>query len=675
MKRKISFRNTAFLLLFNLFLSSVVFLIHRSPVISNLENAFVDLRYWLRGAATPDPRICIVAIDNPSIRELGLFPWPRRRHAQLIDTLTAAGAQSIAFDLFFSERDPDHPDDDAVLGQSASASGRVVFAVMFNRSPDGQPTDPILPVPDLQRDNVGVGLVNIFPEKDGATRRAPLWVGHNDALIPSFALAAWSAAEGKPPEEWVAHARPPVDGRSAWNEACINYTYWRDNERARSPFPYYSYSDVLAGRVAPSTFAGRIVLVGATAPGLYDAKSAPGAPVIYGIEIHANVLNNILRNNFLKARATSGPLLWVLVSVFAVAAWLLMSRSSSFVGGASAVAVFVGYFYVCHLAFRHDVWMPYAAPMTAFLLSYLSGLGYRLFVADRDREKIKNTWSRYMSPKLVDLLVEGQTVPTAGHREVTVFFSDLAKFTSLSEQLPPSELVELLNHYFSMMTDILFKYDITFDKYIGDAIMGYGNAPLDQPDHAVQACRAALAQRAALPGLNKKFADRGWPALRFRVGLNTGMALYGDLGSYTRSNYTVMGDTVNLASRLEGVNKLFGTDLIMSETTFAAANKGVDGRELDFLRVEGKKQPIRVYELVALKDDCTPAQRHGFSIFADALRLYRERRFDLARAEFVRVREILPEDRPSAVYVDRCDHFLATPPPADWDGVYVMTSK
>ncbi|MBP9698746.1 MAG: adenylate/guanylate cyclase domain-containing protein, partial [Elusimicrobia bacterium] len=505
MKQKIKFRTTAVLLLFNLLVALGVFAVHRGPVISNLENAFVDLRYWLRGVAAPDPRVCIVAIDNPSIRELGLFPWPRRRHAQLIDTLTSAGAHSIAFDLFFSERDPDHPADDAVLGQAASSSGRVVFAGMFNRSTDGQPADPVLPVLDLQHDNVGVGLVNIFPEKDGATRRAPLWVRHNDAFIPSFALAAWSAAEGKPPEDWVARSHPPIDGSSAWNEACINYTYWRDDEKTRSPFPYYSYVDVITGRVAPSTFAGRIVLVGATAPGLYDAKSAPGAPVIYGIEIHANVLNNILRNNFLKAQATSGPVLWSILSLFAVAAWLLMSRSSSFVGGASAVAVLVGYFYVCHLAFRQDVWLPYAAPMTTFLLAYFSGLGYRLFVADRDREKIKNTWSRYMSPKLVDLLVEGQTVPTAGHREVTVFFSDLAKFTSLSEQLPPSELVELLNLYFSMMTDILFKYDITFDKYIGDAIMGYGNAPLDQPDHAAQACRAALAQRAALPALNKKF--------------------------------------------------------------------------------------------------------------------------------------------------------------------------
>jgi CHASE2 domain-containing sensor protein len=220
---------------------------------------------------------------------------------QLIDTLTAAGAQSIAFDLFFSERDPDHPADDAVLGQAASSSGRVVFAGMFNRSPDGTAGRSRFARARPCNTTRGCGLVNIFPEKDGATRRAPLWVRHNDALIPSFALAALVSGGREIARRLIPAPIPPSTIRPPGTKRVLNYTYWRDEGGTRSPFPYYSYADVLTGRVAPSTFAGRIVLVGATAPGLYDAKSAPGAPVIYGIEIHANVFNNILRNNFFRS--------------------------------------------------------------------------------------------------------------------------------------------------------------------------------------------------------------------------------------------------------------------------------------------------------------------------------------------------------------------------------------
>ncbi|MBL8023178.1 MAG: adenylate/guanylate cyclase domain-containing protein [Elusimicrobia bacterium] len=668
-------RGVAGLLFINILGALGVYVLHTTPIFANLENAFVDLRYWVRGVVLPDPRVSIVTIDEKSIRELGLFPWPRKHHAQLIHVLTKAGARSVAFDLLFTDRDPDHPQDDAVLGDAAERSGRIAFAILFNRTPEGRPTDPLLPVPELQRNHVGVGMVNIFPEKDGATRHLPLWVRQGDTLIPSLSLAAWAAAERKLPEELLLQSTPPVDSGSFWNEVYLNYTYWREDESTRSPFPTTSYVDVLKGRVDPHFFSGKIVLVGATAAGLFDAKSAPGAPVIYGIEIHANALNNLLKRNFFQTQATSGPWLMLILVLFAVGSWLLMSHSSTFVGGATVGMVLVGYYYLCQLAFNRNILLPYAAPILGFLATYFNALVYRLFIADREREKIRNTWSRYMSPKLVDLLIQDQGVLAAGNREVTVFFSDLAKFTTLSEQFQPSELVTLLNVYFTQMTDILIKHDITFDKYIGDCIMGYGNAPLEQPDHALQTCRAALEQVAALPSLHKQFASRGWPPLEFRIGLHTGTVLYGELGSHTRSNYTVMGDTVNVASRLEGANKLFGTKILISESTYQAAHHGIEARELDFMRVEGKKKPLRVYELVALKGNLIPLQREAFAIFSDALRLYRDRRFQESRTEFLRVRDLLPEDIPARLYVKRCDQFLHTPPPTDWDGVFVMTSK
>lgn len=662
------------LLLFNSLVAVVLFLAHNSQIIVYWENAFVDLRYTIRGMTPPDPRIVIVEIDESSIKEMGLFPWPRERHAQFIDLLTRARAKAIAFDVLFTERDLDHPEDDALLGDAADKSGRVIFSMLFNRGPDGTPAEPLAPVEPLQKDNVNFGFVNIFPEFGGASRHYPLWVKHNGAVIPSLAFAAWSVAEGRLPEELVDRARPAVDSSTPWNEAYLNYTYWRDGPE-RSPFPAYPYVDVLRGRVDPAVFSGKIVLIGATAAGLFDAKSAPGAPVISGIEIHANALNNLLKNNFFKTSWTSGGWLLLIMVFFGVGSGLLMSRSSSFIGGAAVVAVILGYFSVCQFFFNRHILLAFTSPILSFIITFLITLGYNLFIADREKLKMQTTWSRYMSPKLVDLLIQDQAVLTAGNREVTVFFSDLVKFTSLSEQFPPKELVELLNVYFSVMTDILFKYDLTFDKYIGDCIMAYGNAPFEQPGHALAACRAALEQVAALPSLHKKFADRRWPPIDFRIGIHTGTVLYGDLGSYTRSNYTVMGDTVNLASRLEGVNKMFGTRILISESTFQAAQAEIEARELDFIRVEGKKQPIRVYELAARKNALSPEKRQAFAVFADALRLYRERRFKDAQAEFLRVATLVPNDQPAAVYFKRCEQFLRTEPPRDWDGVFVMTSK
>jgi adenylate cyclase len=260
-------------------------------------------------------------------------------------------------------------------------------------------------------------------------------------------------------------------------------------------------------------------------------------------------------------------------------------------------------------------------------------------------------------------------------RHVTLFFSDIAGFTTVSEKLTPQELVEVLNDYLSTMTDVILDLDGTLDKFIGDAIMAFWNAPLDQPKHALPACRAAVGQMALLPELHRRFGDKGWPIVEFRIGLNTGPAVIGNMGSSTHRNFTAVGDTVNLASRLEGANKMFGTRILISESTLQAAKDDIEVRELDFLRVKGKTQPIRVYELLALKNGVSPEKKKTVSLFTEGLALYRDRRFTDATAKFFESLKTSPDDKPSQIYIKRCEQFLAAPPPRDWDGVYVMTSK
>jgi adenylate cyclase len=258
---------------------------------------------------------------------------------------------------------------------------------------------------------------------------------------------------------------------------------------------------------------------------------------------------------------------------------------------------------------------------------------------------------------------------------MTVFFSDLAGFTSISESMTPRDLVAVLNEYLTTMSEIIFRHGGVVDKYIGDAIMAFWNAPLDQPDHAALACLCALDQEEALRGLQSRFAERKLPHIDFRVGINTGHMVVGNMGSAARMDYTVMGDAVNLASRLEGANKTFRSRIMISEFTFEKAKDAVEARPLDLIRVQGKSVPIRVFELTGRKGTLPPEKVKAFALYRDALARFHRREFDRAIDDFKGVLALLPEDGPSKTYIERCENFIAFPPPPSWDGVFVLKNK
>ncbi|MBI4396471.1 MAG: adenylate/guanylate cyclase domain-containing protein, partial [Elusimicrobia bacterium] len=251
----------------------------------------------------------------------------------------------------------------------------------------------------------------------------------------------------------------------------------------------------------------------------------------------------------------------------------------------------------------------------------------------------------------------------------------LVGFTTLSESMGSAQLVEVLNEYLTEMSDIILKHDGVVDKYIGDAIMAFWNAPIEQPRHASLACFTALDQMEQLAVLQKRFAERGLPFIDCRIGINTGVVHVGNMGSKTRFDYTVMGDTVNLASRLEGANKPYHTHIMISEFTCEEAKDDIEVRVLDLLRVKGKTIPIKVFELLARKGQLTPDRQKAFALYQDGLNFYYDRKFEKALEKFKKVGEVLPEDGPSLLYMERCRDYAAAPPPKDWDGVYVMTTK
>jgi adenylate cyclase len=260
-------------------------------------------------------------------------------------------------------------------------------------------------------------------------------------------------------------------------------------------------------------------------------------------------------------------------------------------------------------------------------------------------------------------------------KDLTVLFSDIRGFTSISEHMTPERLVKFLNEYLTKMTDMVFKYDGLLDKYMGDAIMAIWGAPLDQSDHPLRACYTALEMVEELHLLQHKWATEGMPRLNIGIGINAGPMVVGNMGSERRFDYTVMGDSVNLGSRLEGLNKLYGTNIIISEMTYERVREEILGRELDLVRVKGKDQPVKIYELLSRRAKTLPEQKALAEEFQAALGEYRNRNWETARKIFQSILERYPEDGPGRLYVERCQTLEKTPPPEDWDGVYTMTTK
>lgn len=674
--------------------------VSRLGFVQSLENRTLDLRFKAQ-PTPPDPSIIIVTVDGGSLERLPWlgWPWPRQLYGDCLGVLRRWGASVVAFDILYDLPSLYGTADDEALGDSAEAFGSAVFAVALQKR-DGRPipASAIMPVegswPGLDsawtstppfdpilEGAAALGNVSAVPDADGVFRRVGVFTDTPDGPVPSLALAAAWLSAGRPPVSLepgllsIGNARIPLDED------------YRMILRFRGPtatFRYVPIADLLeavqaeaSGQpspVDPAIFRGAIVFVGYTAPGLYDLKPTPYSAICPGVEVHANTADNILAGVALRRPGTQAALACALVVALLCAGAFLLGRSV-LLQGAAGLAVLAAWSGAAFLAFSQNIWLEAVYPLSAGAAALLAGSILSYGNANRQRKEIRAAFSQYLSPTVVEQLSRRPELLVLGGEQkvMTAYFSDLAGFTTFSEKLSPPELVHLLNRYLGMMTDTILEHGGTLDKYIGDAIVAFWNAPLPCGDHAAAACRAVLAMRNSLADLNAVLSAEGLPELKPRTGLNTGLMTVGNMGSSRRFDYTMMGSSVNLASRLEGVNKAYRTRIMASRATVEAAGDGFVFRELDSIRVVGQKTPVDIFELLGYRGLVPDETMRTAALYAEALAVYRASGFERAAAMFDSL--AAAGDGASSVMAKRSAEFAGRSPAEGWGGVFDMTSK
>ena len=538
---------------------------------------------------------------------------------------------------------------------------------------------PEVNIPILNQSADSSGYFNMFPDLDGAVRWIPLMIKRRQEILSPLSIQC----------VWHYLDRPPLILKMAsygvqgiqmgdisiptdeTGQMMINYL------GPPKTFTHYPITDIINDRIPKGTFKDKMVLVGATASAIYDMRNTPFSLVYPGVEVHATIIDNILGQNFLIRPDWIKILDVLAIILMGVVTGLVIPRLNAVKGILFAICLFIAHILLSRLFFvNYGLWFNITYPLAALIVLYVSHIIYKYVTEERERKKIKGAFTYYVSSSVVnEMLKHPEKLKLGGERkELTVLFSDIKDFTTIAEGLTPEELVNLLNEYLTVMTDVVFKYDGTLDKYIGDAIMAVYGAPLDLPDHPFKACQSALEMIKGLKRLNQKWVGEGKQPMDIGIGINTSPMMVGNMGSKQRFDFTAMGDSVNLGSRLEGANKSYKTSIIIGELTYESVKNEFVCMELDSVKVKGKKQPVKIYSLVGVKD--LPGIPEAIVIqFNEGVTVYKERKWDEAIQIFENIAAVDPDLYAAQLYVERCNNFKKSPPPPDWDGVYVMTSK
>jgi len=693
-----------------------------------------ELKTWdvrARLLARPGPatgEVALILLDQNSLDwaadTLGLpWPWPRETYAAVTRFCQRAGARALAFDVLYTEASSYGVYDDESFGDAAAEFGRVVASVFLSdqsgsaeawpeelprpelelrpelqlgRSPERSlPAVPrprgfletltfsraTFPIPELARNARILANVNLTraADTDGIYRRAPLFGLFADAVLPTLGAGTYLAANPEVRSLGLGPKTATVGGRAIPLDRA-----GRALLRYRGPLDVYrplaaaavmqSELQIQAGEtptIDPETLRGKYVLFGFSAPGLFDLRSSPVSGTYPGVGVHATLLDNLLSGDFMRDVPIWLTVLVILV--LAVGAGIASVRTS---GAARSVLLYVVVLAI-PLAlslggYALGRWLPLLVVEIGAVLTLVSGGVVNYATEGRQKRYIKSAFRQYLSPTVIEqLIAHPERLKLGGERrDLSIFFSDLQGFTSISEVLTPEELTALLNDYLSAMTDIIQEEGGTIDKYEGDAIIAFWNAPLEQTDHGLRAVRAALRCQKRLAELRPAFRERAGKDLLMRVGLNSGPAVVGNMGSHTRFDYTMLGDAVNLAARLEGINKQFRTYTMISAATREAMAEAFPTRELARVAVVGKSKPVVVYEPLLPEEHA--ARLPLLEAYAPALAAFYAGRFAEAEDLFART---AAQDPPAAAYVEKCRELQAHPPEGSWDGVWVMTSK
>lgn len=707
-----------------------------SSIYQRLELLFYDQRMQLhlpdkaRAAAVP---IVIIDIDETSLQHEGRWPWSRAKIAELVEKLNEAGAAVIGFDVLFGEAERNsveevlagldqqsalyeglsqlqvNYDHDQLLANKLAES-EVVLGYLFHYQYDlasgllpeslhlNNPSQDLVnqlvipemtgyaaPLGVLTEATRGGGFFSLAPDADGVVRRAPMLARYENQLYASLSLEMLRQFMFL---ESIQLTTSTIAGKQHIEKIHLDENLALPTDSSgqllipfRGPaetFPYIPAWKLLAGEVDIEELQGALVLVGTSAPGLFDLRATPVASVYPGVEVHANLLAAMLDKQFLQQPSwTPGAnfviaLLAGLVLAFSLP-WLtpllqlLISTLLSL-----AIMSFTGWLWL-----TQGIVLALAGPLLlAFLLTVFNFV-WGFFYESMTRHRLADMFGQYVPPELVEEMSKhpGEFSFAGESRELSVLFSDIRGFTSLSERLTADELKLLLNRYFTPVTGVIFDHRGTIDKYIGDLVMAFWGAPVADPDHALHSIQAALQMLKATEEISAVFASEGLPEIKVGIGINSGEMSVGDMGSKYRRAYTVLGDAVNLASRLESSTKYYGVSLIVGERTRELALGHFVWRELDLVKVKGKDQPIKIYQPLCTIEELTPELAEELKLLDQALTAFRSQDFTQAKTLFSQLHKSHPETYQYSQYLERLEQFNQEPPAAEWDGSWTRTDK
>ncbi len=631
---------TAFLISVSVFIFIFVILGVFPKLYQGLEWKSYDLRMFMRlGQEQSPPNIVIVNVDDKSIKKLGRYQlWPRYYFAQVLKNLEQDGVKFVGMDFIFSEPDtiPEqlrniyidylskNPEDTKLMNSIFSSltfdgyfssiikqSGNVIFPIVLE--PKGACKDTLLakfslkgisslsipewdgvlaPIDIYLKNLKNVGFINVVPSSDGVIRRAYLFWRCRNNVFPSFPLATVLSMF----KHYVVQDKKllfPTHYIPLEEDGSFLINYYGGFKT----FPYISFSDVFYGRFKQGYFKDKIVLIGSSAPGLSDLRNVPASGQMPGVEIHATVLANLLTGRVIKRFSFIYLTILSFILFFLIS--IIGTKFKPSISGSFLLVLFLGYTVFSFYLFINDlVWIEMIRPLFGIILSFIWGIEYRIMVVEKEKKRMKQIFSRYVPGEVVEEIT-GKEVKLGGERqEVTVLFSDIRNFTAMSEKKDPAFVVQDLNEYFELMSKIIFAYNGMIDKYLGDGIMAIFGAPIPFLGHADKAVLSAIDMVEEVKELKKRWEKIGKKGFDIGIGINSGEAIIGNIGAERRMDYTAIGDIVNLAARLEPLNKEFGTNIIISEFTQRRLKMAVNLRDLGKVKVKGKEQEVNIYEVL-----------------------------------------------------------------------------
>lgn len=662
---------TSFLLAFlSVFIITALYF-SQNQFLEAVEAKSYDLIFSsLRGPIPPNPEIGIIEIDDKSIAELGRFPWSRTQYVKLLDRLSAAGVKVVLFDVIFSERETGATDQ--ALAAAVKRAGNVGLAVAYDFDKDFKVVRSTHTLAQIEKNAAGLGHINWTPEDDGVGRRSKIFVEVDGKKIPSLGLQGAMMALGE--KEFSAGAyeiklgqrQIPVDS---------NHFMWINYTGPSKHYQRYSFADIVKGRINPAELKGKVLFVGATALGIYDLRVTPFDRNTPGVEIHATITDNILSGRFIHRTGLESIYDIAFILTLGLIAFYLTKRMGFYAAFPVALLLSAAYVWLAFWLFKQGHWVSMIYPPLTIIFSLLIGGSFRYLVLERSARELRSIFSSYHSDKLVARLEEEPDAAKIGgdSKDVTILFTDIKGFTAFSEKHTPQEVVARLNEYLGAMVEVIEEYDGYVDKFIGDGIMAYWGAPLAQADHANLALACVLSMQNSMQKLCVKWMAEGVEPFAIRAGVQSGEVVAGNVGLRGKKmEYTVIGDTVNQAARLESSAKYYGVDTLVGENTFQLTRDVYDFRELDKMRMMGKEIAVTVYELIgpqSAKKNVLVEQ------FASALLVYRACKWEEAEKCFASILAQYPNDRPSKMYVERCQYFKGTPVTVGWDGVFNRRGK